>query len=78
MSVVVNALLEKYDGNRDGKLSMQEFGRVCYALGHYLEPDTELVVAFGLIDVDGSGEIDYEEFAKFWRTDERFAKVRLE
>lgn len=78
MSVVVNALLEKYDGNRDGKLSMQEFGRVCYALGHYLEQDTELVVAFGLIDVDGSGEIDYDEFAKFWRTDERFAKVRLE
>jgi hypothetical protein len=76
MSVVFNKIWAKYDVNKDNKISREEFRRICYELGHYLD-DKELTVAFTLIDGDGSGEIDRDEFLTFWRNDDRFEKLRL-
>ncbi len=38
----------------------------------------ELGVAVATLDVDGTGEITYDEFSKFWRSDARFEKLQLD
>ena len=38
----------------------------------------EIDAAFAAIDTDGTGEITYDEFQAFWRTDRRFESLRLD
>ena len=52
MSTVFNTIFRKYDSNGDGKITKEEFQKICYALGHFLETD-ELEIAFALVDSDG-------------------------
>ena len=70
------SIFAKFDENKDGKFSKDEFGKICYALGHFLSP-AELDAAFLLIDADGSGFIEKDEFIRFWRSDDRFKRLRL-
>ena len=77
MSTVFNTIFRKYDSNGDGKITKEEFQKICYALGHFLETD-ELEIAFALVDSDGSGEIEREEFLEFWRQDNRFDRLQLD
>jgi hypothetical protein len=77
MSVIFNKIFKKYDVDGDGKINKMEFGKICYELGHYFSPD-ELEIAFGLVDSDGSGVIEKEEFLNFWRSDDRFDRLRLD
>ena len=50
---------------------------MAYELGHYLS-DEEFSFALAHIDADGSGEISYEEFSKFWSSEKRFAGLQLD
>lgn len=74
---MLQALFDKFDSNRDGRFGKGEFAKMSYSMGHYLS-DYELEVAFALIDSNGSGYIERNEFERFWRTDARFDKVRLD
>ena len=76
MSVIFNKIFEKHDVNHDGKINKAEFRNICYDLGHYFSDD-ELEIAFALLDSDGSGELEKEEFLTFWRSDDRFERLRL-
>lgn len=45
-------------------------------MGYYLS-DTEIEWALTLIDKDGDGKIDYDEFVAWWRTSSRFEHLRV-
>ncbi len=47
------------------------------ALGYYFPPE-QLDIAFSLLDVDHSGQIDLAEFKRFWAQDDRFARLQLD
>jgi Ca2+-binding EF-hand superfamily protein len=59
-----------------GTISRDELRSLCYDMGYYLSND-ELEWACTLIDKDGNGKIDYQEFADWWRTSSRFEHLRL-
>ncbi len=58
---------EYFDKNGDGKLNRIEFGELMAALGA-VEPGTEPSRGFSSIDINGSGGIDFEEFAGWFRS----------
>ena len=47
---------------------------MCYDLGHYFTDD-EFDVAWTLLDADGSGFVEKQEFLNFWRNDDRYGPV---
>eukprot|EP00727_Mastigamoeba_balamuthi_P013175 m51a1_g8480 putative ef hand domain containing protein (307) ;mRNA; r:518859-520266 len=69
------AVFTKYAQDRKG-LTPQEFQVMCMEMG-YLLSDEEFTMAIKLLDADHSGSIEYNEFLRFWKTDERFAKLQL-
>ncbi|ELR21094.1 EF hand domain containing protein [Acanthamoeba castellanii str. Neff] len=66
----------KHDKDKSGCISRSEFHDLCYSMGHYLTP-AEAEHAAKMIDKDGSGSITYDEFQKWWRTDNRFQNLQL-
>jgi Ca2+-binding EF-hand superfamily protein len=58
---------EYFDKNGDGKLTRTEFGELMNALGA-TEPGEDPSRGFSSIDSDGSGGIDLEEFARWFRS----------
>jgi calcium-binding protein CML len=59
-----------------GSISRAELRSLCYDLGYYLSDD-ELTWAWTIIDKDGSGMIDYREFAEWWKTSSRFEHLKM-
>ena len=45
-------------------------------MGYYLS-DNELAWAWTVMDKDGSGHIDYREFADWWKTSSRFENLKM-
>ena len=50
-----------FDKNRDGGITLHEFGEVMHALGVVLSA-SDLVEMFEKVDTDGSGLIEFDEF----------------
>ncbi|CAF2361463.1 unnamed protein product [Rotaria sp. Silwood2] len=69
-------MFNKYDKDKNGTISRDELRSLCYDMGYYLSDD-ELEWACTLIDKDGNGKIDYQEFADWWRTSSRFEHIRM-
>ncbi len=59
-----------------GSISRDELRSLCYDLGYYLSDD-ELAWAWTIMDKDGSGMIDYREFAEWWKTSSRFEHLKM-
>jgi hypothetical protein len=55
------ALFAKYDEDGGGEIGVTELGDILAELGHKVS-DEELQATMRQIDVDGSGEIDFDEF----------------
>jgi len=66
----------KYDTDKSGFISPDEFGFLVYDMGHALT-EAELELAIKRLDSNGDGQISYEEFTIWWKQDERFAKLQL-
>lgn len=45
-------------------------------MGHNLS-DVELELAMKVLDRNGGGRIEYDEFLKWWRTENKFGKLQL-
>ncbi|PRP73129.1 calcium-dependent protein kinase 21 [Planoprotostelium fungivorum] len=69
-------IFEKADKDKSGALNYQEFHDMCYEMGYYLS-ETELKTAIKLIDSDSNGTVEYKEFLEWWRTENRFGKMKL-
>merc|ERR1740138_1569271 len=58
-------------------LDKARFHKLCYRNGYYLTL-TELDDAFDQLDKDGSGVIEFCEFLRWWRDNDRFAHLPLD
>lgn len=58
-------IFEHFDEDENGRIDRAEFGQLMNALGADA-PKAELDMGFDLIDADDDGEIDFDEFAKWW------------
>ncbi len=56
---------DHFDSNGDGKLDRGEFGRLMDALGA-VEPGEDPGRGFSSIDTDGSGEVEFDEFVRWF------------
>lgn len=57
-------MFRHYDVNENGVLSLPEFTEVLIAYGCVFR-ENEILAIFNKYDTDGSGYLDYEEFASF-------------
>jgi len=48
--------------------------QLAYDLGIYIS-ETEATLVMGNLDFDGNGEISFEEFLHWWRTERKFEKL---
>lgn len=82
-------IFHKYDKDRSGKISKQEFSELCMAMGYRLSPQ-ELELALQVLG-DGNGNITKEAcnfyililfidtqllVGKWWETDKRFVRLQ--
>ncbi len=58
---------DHFDSNGDGYLDRKEFGRLMEALGA-VEPGQDPGRGFSSIDVDGSGKVEFDEFARWFQS----------
>jgi len=71
--VIIRSYYEKY--SRDtGHIGCNELKQLTYDLGIYLS-DVEAQLVLGNLDCDGSGEVSFEEFFQWWRTERKFEKL---
>ena len=61
----LRARFEAVDEDRNGKIDLREFGVLLETLGAGLTREQSLT-AFSAIDVNGSGSIEFGEFAAWW------------
>ena len=70
-------IFDKFDADHSGKINRSEFQALCYDKGHLLNKEG-LDEAMIMIDEDGSGEISFEEFQKWWSDKDRFGHLKLD
>lgn len=58
---------EYFDANGDGRIDAEEFSELMSALGAY-EPGMDASIGFRAIDTDGSGHIEFDEFASWFES----------
>jgi len=58
-------LFQYYDLDQSGGLDRDEFRAMACTLGYYFDEES-FSSAFAIIDQDGSGQIDMNEFVEFW------------
>lgn len=62
----VREIFSHYDRDKSGSIDSREFARVCDALGVEMAED-ELQVGLTIVDADGDGRINWDEFLGWWR-----------
>jgi len=68
-------IFNKYDTDQDGSISTKELHALCMEMGYELNPE-QLEMAIKVMDTDGNGTIEYDEFEKWWNTEDRFGKMQ--
>jgi len=68
-------VFSKYDHNHDGSVEIAELRAICMEMGALLSEE-ELRMAIHILDQDGNGKIEFEEFRRWWSTSDRFARLR--
>jgi calmodulin len=61
----IKVIFNEYDKNNNGTIERTEFRKLCEALGERLT-QRELDEAMFLLDSNGSGKIEWEEFIEYW------------
>merc|ERR1712129_200967 len=63
---ILKSYFMKYDKSGDGDIGKKEFKDLLYDLGVHIE-ESQADLKFDIIDHEGSGQIDFEEFKKFFK-----------
>ena len=69
-------VFDKFDTNKDGKISLDEFKAAARTMGWGLG-DTEAVNSFQAMDSDGDSFIDFEEFMEMFEGEERVKETEI-
>jgi len=70
-SVVLRSLFLKYDTDNSNSIDKRELFELCYDLGYFMD-DLELTAVMNQLDVDNSGDVQFEEFEKWWQDNDKF------
>jgi len=65
----------KYDTDQDGSIGVGELHALCLEMGVEMSPE-QLEVAVKVMDSDGNGTIEFDEFEKWWNSEDRFGKMQ--
>eukprot|EP00008_Paramoeba_atlantica_P006108 CAMPEP_0201485964 /NCGR_PEP_ID=MMETSP0151_2-20130828/10027_1 /ASSEMBLY_ACC=CAM_ASM_000257 /TAXON_ID=200890 /ORGANISM="Paramoeba atlantica, Strain 621/1 / CCAP 1560/9" /LENGTH=203 /DNA_ID=CAMNT_0047870319 /DNA_START=146 /DNA_END=757 /DNA_ORIENTATION=+ len=69
-------MFEKYDKDNSGSIDEHEFRELTQELGYHLN-EKQMKWAMSHIDHSGDGNIEYEEFMKWWRKEDRVKHLQL-
>ncbi|XP_027347644.1 calmodulin-like protein 1 [Abrus precatorius] len=69
-------VFEKFDTNKDGKISIEEYKAAMRTMGLGLG-DTEAVESFQAMDSDGDGFIDFKEFMEMFNLEEKVKETEI-
>eukprot|EP00823_Brevimastigomonas_motovehiculus_P000085 TRINITY_DN10192_c0_g1_i1.p1 TRINITY_DN10192_c0_g1~~TRINITY_DN10192_c0_g1_i1.p1 ORF type:complete len:276 (-),score=62.48 TRINITY_DN10192_c0_g1_i1:477-1304(-) len=70
-------MFEKFDSDKSGAIDASEFQILCRDLGVAIS-EAEFNLALKLIDQDGSGKIELNEFKAWWTKTDRWAEFKLD
>jgi len=68
-------IFNKYDTDQDGSIGTGELHALCMEMGAELNAE-QLEVAIKVMDTDGNGTIEYDEFEKWWNSEDRFGQMQ--
>ena len=68
-------VFRKYDEDKDGAVSQAELNKLCMEMGARLSED-ELKIALKVLDTNGDGKIEFDEFKVWWESQDRFERLR--
>ncbi|CAJ1929656.1 unnamed protein product [Sphenostylis stenocarpa] len=69
-------VFQKFDTNKDGKISLQEYKAAARALDSGIG-EAEAVKAFRVMDSDGDGFIDFKEFMEMFYGEDRIKETEI-
>ena len=70
-------MFAKFDKDHSGNIDTSEFKNLCFELDYVLT-DLEVSLALKVLDADGNGKIELEEFKKWWAKSNRWEDVKLD
>mmetsp|Transcript_6107 Transcript_6107/g.18459 ORF Transcript_6107/g.18459 Transcript_6107/m.18459 type:complete len:157 (+) Transcript_6107:2033-2503(+) len=73
----VLSIFKKYDRNNSRGLDVSELQSLAYDLGYKLSTE-DFELAIKVLDRNGTGEIEFEEFYSYWLRSDHFKKIRFE
>lgn len=69
----VKEIFQKFDADNSKSIDAMEFQRLCNSLGYEFATRSEVEKAVAMLDDDNSGTIEWEEFRKWWQSNDKFA-----
>ena len=73
---ITRLIFNKHDTDRSETLDKEEFKAMIFHLGHYMD-DIELEAAFTFVELNGDGQITYNEFDLWWTAEDRWGLLAL-
>jgi len=68
-------IFNKYDADQDGSIGTNELHALCMEMGFAMSPE-QVEMAIKVMDTDGNGTIEFDEFEKWWNSEDRFGKMQ--
>ena len=73
---ITRLTFNKHDTDRSETLDKEEFKAMIFHLGHYMD-EIELEAAFTFVELNGDGQITYDEFNLWWMAEDRWGLLAL-
>ena len=68
-------IFEKFDRDKSGYIDSSELKNLLFSLG-YCPDDQEMQSLMSKLDTSGDRKIDFNEFYKWWSSEDRFSKLK--
>ena len=59
-------LFNKYDADGGGSIDADELAALCYDMGMVFEDEADKILVLSMLDTDGDGTVDMDEFKVWW------------